>query len=156
MPTYQLPYGRRTLSLHLDTVAHVEQILPSHTEGCGDPHRAIAQALAAPIGLSSLGAFAGARSVAIAINDKTRPVPHADILPPLLAALGELGIARDAITLIIATGTHIPMQPDTFAQVVPTEIADRYWIISHDCDAQDLVQRGSTSRGTPVAMNRRY
>ena len=156
MPTYQLPYGRRTLPLHLDTDAHVEQILPSPTEACGDPRGVITQALAAPIGLSSLRAFAGARSAAIAINDKTRPVPHAELLPPLLAALGELGIPREAITLIIATGTHIPITPDAFAQVVPAEILDRYRIVSHDCDAPDLVQLGSTPRGTPVATNRLF
>ena len=156
MPTYQLPYGRRTLSLHLDTAAHVEQILPSHTEPCSDPRGVVTRALAAPIGLSSLRAFAGARSAAIAINDKTRPVPHDELLPPLLTALEELGIPRAAITLIIATGTHIPIAPDAFAQVVPAEILDRYRIVSHDCDAPDLIQLGSTPRGTPVATNRLF
>lgn len=156
MPTYQLPYGRRTLPLHLDTAAHVEQILPTRSEACGDPRGVITQALAAPTGLSSLRAFAGARSAAIAINDKTRPVPHADMLPPLLTALEELGIPREAITLVIATGTHIPMTPDTFAQVVPAEILGRYRIASHDCDGPDLVQLGSTPWGTPVATNRLF
>jgi lactate racemase len=156
MPTYHLPYGRRTLSLHLDTAAQVEQILPSHTEACSHPHGVINQALAAPVGLSSLRAFAGARSAAIAINDKTRPVPHADVLPPLLAALEELGIPREAITLIIATGTHIPIAPEAFAEVVPAEILARYRIVSHDCDAPDLVHLRSTPRGTPVAVNRLF
>ena len=54
MPTFQLPYGRRTLSLDLDTAAHVEQILPSHVDAHPDPHVTIEKALAEPLGLASL------------------------------------------------------------------------------------------------------
>lgn len=153
MPTYQLPYGRGTCTFSLDVDADVELILPTHTAACQDPQSSINQALQAPIGIDSLGAFRGARSAAIAINDKTRPVPHALLLPPLLEAIEDLGIAREAITLIIATGTHIPMAPETFAKVVPAEILSRYRVISHDCDAPDLVPLGTTSAGTPVAIN---
>jgi len=156
MPTIQLPYGRTTLSLELETAAHVEQILPSHVDAHPNPRVAIEQALTEPVGLASLRDLAGARTAAIAINDKTRPVPHEEMLPPLLAALEGLGIARDAITLVIATGTHIPMTPDTFSQVVPPEIEANYHIVSHDFEAPDLVRLGTTPSGTPVAVNRAF
>jgi lactate racemase len=156
IPTYTLPYGHGTRTLHLETAAHVEQILPVHTAGSDDPEQTVSRALAAPLGIASLRDFAGARSAAIAINDKTRPVPHAAMLPPLLKALEALGISREAITLVIATGTHIPMPPETFASVVPPAILERYRVVSHDCDAEDLVPLGATSRGTPATMNRRF
>jgi len=154
MPMIQLPYGHGKLSLHLDTAAHVEHILPYPVDAHPDPRVAIEQALAEPVGLGSLRDLAGARSVAIAVNDKTRPVPHTEMLPPLLTALESLGIPRTAITLVIATGTHIPVTPDTFAQAVPPEILADYRVISHDFEALDLVPLGTTPAGTPVTVNR--
>jgi nickel-dependent lactate racemase len=102
-----------------------------------------------------LADFAGARSVAIAINDKTRPVPHALLLPPLLQELADLGVPPAAITFIIATGLHSPMLEEEFIQVLPPEILSRYRVVSHDAAAsENLVAFGQTRRGTPVQTNR--
>jgi nickel-dependent lactate racemase len=90
------------------------------------------------------------------VNDKTRPVPHRVLLPPLLARLEALGVAPEAITLVIATGTHIPMPPGEFGQVISPEILARYGVVSHDCDAADLVFLGKTRRGVAVQANRRF
>jgi nickel-dependent lactate racemase len=96
-------------------------------------------------------------SVAIAINDKTRPVPHKYLLPPLLARLEAMGVAPEAITLIIATGAHPPIQPEEFGTVIPQDILNRYPSVSHDAEAAaSLVYLGDTTRGTPVWANRRY
>ena len=46
------------------------------------------------------------------------------------------------------------MPPEAFDQVVPPGILQRYPVISHDCDAPDLVDKGTTSRGTRVRVNR--
>lgn len=156
MPSFELPYGRSSLALNLSTAARVERLLPSHVQGVPDPRAAVAAALTTPVGGRSLNEFKDARSVAIAINDKTRPVPHDVMLPPLLAALEALGLPPSAITLIIATGTHIPTPPAAFGRVVPPEILARYPVVSHDCDAGDLVALGTTARGTPVTLNRRF
>lgn len=144
------------LSLNLDTAAHVEQVLPTETAAAEDPVASVTAALAQPVGGVTLADYAGVRSAAVAINDKTRPVPHDVLLPPLLRALERLGLPPEAITLIIATGTHIPMHPDSFERVVPPEILERYPVISHDCDADDLVSLCETTRGTPITMNRRF
>lgn len=155
--TYTLPYGRRTLTLVLETDAQVTELLPKETAAAPDPIGAITAALAEPVGGTCLADFKSARSVAIAINDKTRPVPHHLLLPPLLEALErELALPPEAITLVIATGTHIPMPPESFASVVPPAVLACYPVVSHDCDAGDQVALGTTSRGTPVSINRRY
>jgi nickel-dependent lactate racemase len=118
--------------------------------------QAIRAALASPLAGYEIPPYGAARSVAIAINDKTRPVPHDLMLPPLLARLAALGYPREAVTLIIATGTHIPMPPETHGEVVPPEILDRYAVESHDCDAETLIDLGTTERGTPIRVNRRF
>jgi lactate racemase len=161
MQTYSLPYGHGTVKLRLETAAQITQVLPSPVAAVSDPVATIADALAHPLGAHTLSDFvthhAGRMpTVAIAINDKTRPVPHEWLLPPLLNALESLGVPPDAITLIVATGTHIPTPPEAFGEVVPADILARYPVISHDSDAGDLVALGHTSGGTPIEMNRIY
>ena len=104
-----------------------------------------------------LADFTKARSVAIAISDKTRPVPHAILLPPLLQALEKLGIPPGAITLIVATGLHAPMKEAEFADILPADILARYRVISHNAMAmEELVSLGKTRLGTIVQVNRAF
>lgn len=157
MSTFQLPYDHETLTLHVPDGYPTTLIAPQEVAPAPDPVQAVDRALDAPVGDVTLFDFAGARSVAIAINDKTRPVPHEHLLPPLLARLEALGLGPDAVTLIIATGAHAPMPPEAFARVVPPEILARYPVVSHDCDAEaDLVYLGETARGTPAWINRAF
>jgi nickel-dependent lactate racemase len=93
-------------------------------------------------------------SVAIAINDKTRPVRYDVLLIPLLRYLNEKGIPDERITIYIATGTHTPIPQVEFSEFIPYEIVSRYGILSHDCDdASQLVDLGVTKRGTSVLIN---
>ncbi len=160
LATYHLPYGKTQLTFVLPDGLAVQLLTPRETAGAADEMAAVAQALAAPVGgptLAELVAGLGPRpTVAIAVNDKTRPVPHKYLLPPLLARLEALGVAAEAITLIAATGTHTPMQPAEFAEIIPAEVLARYPVISHDCDAADLVSLGRTRRGVEVLANRRF
>src|ERR1035438_5644790 len=104
MPEFRIPYGRTHLTVRLDDSFQTELLAPAHVEPVPDPIQAVRDALGHPTGGVSLADFAKARSVAIAISDKTRPVPHAVLLPPLLQSLEKLGIPPGAITLIVATG----------------------------------------------------
>jgi nickel-dependent lactate racemase len=95
--------------------------------------------------------------VAIAINDKTRPVPNDQLLPPLLGHLEELGVKPGAIQFIIATGTHPRMSPAEYPLIAPQEILDRFPFHCHHCDdSESLVYLGTTSRGTPVRVNQLF
>ncbi len=157
MVTFQLPYGRRDLPLTLPDNLDVSWVAPRELPAASAPLAVVAAALDAPMGEVCLADFADARSVVIAINDKTRPVPHQHLLPPLLSRLEALGIPPQAITLLLATGMHAPMRPDEFDAVVPPEILARYTVISHDYqDAAGLVHLGETPYGTPVWINRRF
>jgi nickel-dependent lactate racemase len=135
----------------------VEVLAPRHEAGLSDPVEAIRRALEKPLGRRRLADFTSVRSVAIAINDKTRPVPHDLLLPPLLRQLEDTGLTPEAITLLIATGAHPPMRPEEFGKVLPAAILSRYPVISHDAgDREGLVHLGQTGRGTPVWINRRF
>ncbi|MBC7225277.1 MAG: nickel-dependent lactate racemase, partial [Anaerolineae bacterium] len=124
--------------------------------GAVDPLRTVEEALAAPMAFRWED-WAGVRKVAVAVNDKTRPVPHDVLLPPLLRRLEGLGVPPERITLFIANGTHAPMTPDEYDKVLPPGVLGRYPVMSHDSDRmEDLLYLGETRRGTPVWVNRAY
>jgi len=134
-----------------------EWIEPSDMPAAPKPLAAVAGALAAPAGGIHWEQYQGARTAAIAVNDKTRPVPHDHLLPPLLRRLEALGLEPAAIHLIIATGTHAPMPPDEYRTILPAEILARYPVLCHDTDnTAELVHLGTTARGTPIWINRHY
>lgn len=154
---FSLPYGQGHLQLELPPPWQADWIAPAPVAAAHDPAGAVIAALAAPVGGVRLEDLRGARSAAIAINDKTRPVPHDLLLPPLLARLEALGLPPAAITLLIATGAHAPLAAEEFKRVLPAAIMARYPVRSHDCDDEaNLCYLGQTQRGTPVWMNRHF
>lgn len=156
MSTVQLPYGRQALHATLPALWQVDQLAPAAATPVSDPLAAVTAALRQPLGFT-WEAAATARSVAIAINDKTRPVPHQYLLPPLLERLHALGLPPEAITFLIATGTHAPMAPAEFAAILPPEILRTYRVLSHDADDRAaLVFLGTSARGTPLWINRHF
>jgi nickel-dependent lactate racemase len=152
-----LPYGKSQLTVDLPDAWQVEVLTPRRTVGLSDPTGAIRQMLDEPLSGRRLAEFGEIRTAAIAINDETRPVPHDVLLPPLLSRVEGLGLAPEAVTLLIASGTHPPMQPDEFGKVLPAEILRRYPIFSHDAGERgNMDYLGRTARGTPVWINRRF
>lgn len=146
-----IPYGHTTLTIEIDHP--IECIMPAESPAADNPRKLVRVALARPVG--TVQDFADAESVAIAINDKTRPVPHADLLPPLLDKLA--GIPPEAITFVIANGSHPPMTPDEFHQILPPDIIEQYNVISHNAEDEDNLRYiGETQRGTPVYINRHF
>jgi lactate racemase len=165
---YRLPYGRTYLELILpeDCGWDVGWLAPAEAACVPDPRATVTAALderpveevvANVLRASQTPLRGNGAQAVVAINDKTRPVPHQYLLPPLLARLEHLGFAPARIALLIATGTHAPMTSGEFGTILPPEILARYPVFSHDCnDADNLLALGATGRGTPVAVNRRW
>jgi nickel-dependent lactate racemase len=153
MKTIQVPYGRSSVAAGLPDDVVVDIIELDEADAAADPVGAARRALEDPLGGFT---WRSASSVGIAVNDKTRPVPHGDLLPPLLDRLAAVGIPDDAITFYVAVGTHVPMEASEFPEILPAEVLDRHRVVSHDARSGDLVVLGETSRGTPVSVNRGY
>jgi nickel-dependent lactate racemase len=157
MMEIHLPFGSKICKALLPEGIQVDIIQGKDHPPAEKPLVVVQEALENLLGGVNWGLFEAAKSVAIAVNDKTRSVPHVYLLPPLLEKLGSIGIARESIILYIAVGTHPPMTPDEFPQILPDEILQNYDVVSHDSeDITALVNLGKTSRGTPVWANRDY
>lgn len=152
-----VPYGHSTVCAALPDGADVDIIDAPALSPAPDPRAAVRQALAEPVGDFDWAHRGRIASVAIAVNDKTRPVPHEHLLPPLLERVAGLGVPDDAITIVIAVGGHPPMVSAEFVTVIPASILSRHRVVSHDAERpDDLIELGTTKRGTPIVVNRQY
>jgi nickel-dependent lactate racemase len=157
MNIYHLPYGDTEQTLTIPERFSVDIITSKDIAASTDPLRLVEAALDEPLDGFSLKKFDGVRTAAIAINDKTRPVQYEFLIPPLLNRLAALNISAENIRFIVATGTHKPASAAEAAALCPGCIAERYQIVSHNCDDQaNLVELGRTSANTPVIVNRSF
>ncbi len=150
-----IPYGKGSLSADLPEDRTVDFIAPREMRSQQNPADVVREAVYNPLG-EVLPPRAG-QTVAIAINDKTRPVPHQHLLPPVLAGARHAGIRDQDLLFIIATGTHPDMPPDEYAAILPRDILETYRVVCHDASDKDkLTHLGETSRGTPILINSDY
>jgi len=123
-----------------------------------DWQAALASALDHPIAEPPLVELArGRHSAAISVCDITRPAPNRLTLPPVLRRLEQAGIAREQITILIATGLHRAATESEIREICGEEIAAAYRVVNHD--ARNLPSHrhlGSTRSGTPVYIDERF
>ncbi len=151
-----MDYGRDGLEIEVPDHAHVLQM--SDASALSDMDRRLEDALAHPIGTPALRRLArGRKNACVVISDITRPVPNATILPPILRALEEEGIAREDITILVGTGLHRPNEGDELVQLVGAEIAHSYRIVNHKArEKETLTYLGETSGGAPIWIDTLY
>ncbi len=151
----EIPYGMNHLRAELPGGYALEFVLPREQASAEDPATLALQAVYNPLG--EVKPPRAGQTVAIAINDKTRPVPHEHLLPPVLNGMRHAGVRAEDVLFIIATGTHPRMAPAEFGSILPEEILNTYRVVCHDAiDEANLTHLGETARGTPVFINSDY
>ncbi|MDH3284002.1 MAG: lactate racemase domain-containing protein [Acidobacteriota bacterium] len=114
----------------------------------------IREKLAQPIGSPTLTRLAaGARRVAIIVDDITRPTPTALLLPPVLDELTRAGLSRSAVTIVIAGGIHRPPDPQHVERKLGAEMADACRVVPHG-EGSDVAFACDSPAGIPVFVNR--
>jgi nickel-dependent lactate racemase len=154
----RLDYGRTGLALHLPDDVRVSVAQPSKGTPLADPAGAVEGALRTPIGARPLAEAARGRGDAvIVISDKTRPVPNALVLGPVLRTLADAGVDRSRIEILVATGLHRPNTPAELAEMTSAEIVARYRFRNHIArNADEHVHLGRTQRGTEIWLDRGF
>lgn len=143
--TVALPYGARPYPLELRG-RQVEVLVPPSRPEPPPVPTLLRDALTAPIG-ASLAIRAGDR-VTLIVSDGTRNEPRAELVEAIREHLPSV-----RLTIAIATGTHGPA--DVGALGIPAQLLRGATVINHDGHrSEDLVDVGTTSRGTPVRVHR--
>ncbi len=153
-----LDYGRDGLAVEIPDANLAAVLTLQPHEPLPDPVAAVERALATPIGSRPLAELArGKRNACVVISDITRPVPNRVLLPPILRTLERAGIRPQAITILIATGTHRPNDGAELVELVGPEIARDYRVENHAAvDPASHVDLGLSPRGVPIQVDRRY
>jgi nickel-dependent lactate racemase len=97
----------------------------------------------------------------IVISDNTRPIPYSGkhgILFPLIRVMLKAGFPASQINLLVATGTHHPMNEHELADFLDPRIFDLgLKVLNHDCRKPgDLIFLGRTQIGEQIDINRSY
>lgn len=95
--------------------------------------------------------------VCIVISDVTRRWQSPETyIPVLIAELESAGIRDEDMLIISATGTHRRQTPEEHMGLVTKAVYERIELVDHVCtDEENLSYVGTTSRGTPVWLDKR-
>jgi nickel-dependent lactate racemase len=153
-----VPYGeeQRTLRLPAENVVWV--VGPRAADPVPDLTTAVRDAISAPIGsptLPELVAARGSRTVVL-VDDSTRSTPQAAVLPVVLDELNAAGVSDDDISLLIALGTHRPMDRSECEERFGEAILERVAVKNLSQAPEDFVDLGTTARGVPIQVAREY
>ena len=96
------------------------------------------------------------KQIAVIIPDSTRLWARGDVfVPEIIKTLFDLGVPKDHVRIIIATGTHEDMKKDQFSSLAGTFCAQHVEILNAANRNQDrLVYIGETYKKTPVLITR--
>jgi nickel-dependent lactate racemase len=147
-------YGSGTLDLDLPDAWDVElcPMRGAQRPALGD--RELAQAIRDPIASPPLRELArGKRKAVVVFDDMTRPTPVYRIAPVVVEELVAGGIDEEQISFVCALGTHGALTQIELAKKVGPEILERFRVYNHNC-YENCTMIGTTSRGTPLAVNR--
>ncbi|HKE11293.1 MAG TPA: nickel-dependent lactate racemase [Myxococcota bacterium] len=153
-----LAYGRGALPVEIPEAACAQLRVLEKAERTplADPDGALRAAMETPIGARPLRELArGRRDAVIVISDRTRPVPNALLLPPILDALREGGLPAERVTLQVATGLHRPCRPAELDEMLGPSLARSLRIVQHDARDRDAhADLGPSRSGLPVLIDR--
>ena len=151
-------YGKTGISLGLPANFNYQILEARSAEPLPDAAASLEAALDAPTAGPALSDLAkGKSSAAISVCDITRPAPNRQVLPPILERLHRAGIAKDAVTILIATGLHRPATNAEIQEILGPDIANTYRVVNHN--ARELTEHralGKTQSGTPVYIDERF
>ncbi|UMZ73840.1 nickel-dependent lactate racemase [Natranaerofaba carboxydovora] len=150
-----LKYGKDEVELNIPKNVDAKTLELPNILPLNDPKTEIQKALDNPINLLSLKEFIEPNDkVCIIVNDSTRVANSDFFLPLILDNLNETGVKDENVIIVFANGNHRPMDKDEMVSLVGEDVARRVKMYNHDCEKDEMVYLGETSRGTPVYINK--
>ena len=155
--TLTLPWGSETIDLSLpDSWRIAGNLSPALLAGVADPCLETEAALQNPVGMARLCELARPGiKIAVIIEDNNRPAPVAKLMPAVMAELARGGVSPQQITVVTGVGLHRPMDAAEVADRLGPGVPAGLRVENPNCDdPAALVRLGTTSRGSPVWVNK--
>ena len=153
---FQVPFGRGIRSFELPLGVTGTEIATSPADRLADPARVAHESVLRPVAGPRLRELAaGARSVCIAVTDATRACPDHLLVPPMLDEVEAAGVPPEAVTILVAVGTHRASTDAEKREKLGDAIVARYKVVDHDAsDDANLVAVMDGPGGIPFRINR--
>jgi nickel-dependent lactate racemase len=152
----KLKYGKEEVQLPLSDKNILQVLNLKEQEVLSNPEEKLKYLLKNPIGSPSLKELIfqkKAQKILIIVNDITRPTPYKIILPQLLNELDEVGVKKEDIKFIIATGIHRDNYKEELSNIFGEDIISTYKFINHNADSPDLHYLGKLKSGNELWVN---
>lgn len=93
--------------------------------------------------------------VTIVISDLTRFWQRQDLICEQLVnyLTQELKVKYENIVVVVALGSHRKQSEEELCKLASKLVYDKVKVVNHDCDADDLINVGTTPSGTEVYVN---
>ncbi len=154
-----IAYGKKGLTINVPDRNLVAVLRMNDRPVVPNPEAETQRKIDAPTGTPSLMELAkGKKTACIVISDITRPVPNTVILPPVLETLEAVGIPREGITILIATGLHRPNEGEELVTLLGPDIPKKYRVVNHmGRDLESHVYLGETPiYKAPIYVDKRF
>ena len=152
-----IPYGNSFQEFIPKDFNKITILEPHKTPAVKDEKEAIKKSLLNPIGTQRLSKMIKSKksTVAIIVNDITRPTPSENFLNALMEELNIAGIKKENIRILIATGTHRPNTKEEIASMIGKENLRRFYVENHDCQQKSKLKYiGKTKNNLPIVINK--
>ena len=153
---FRVPMGRDYVEFELPATMRGAQVDAALLPPLPDAGGAIESALDEPLGAPSLVELAhGRRDAVVTVTDATRACPDHLLVPPMLRRLEAAGLGPDAVTILVAVGTHRASTRAEKVEKLGADVVARYRVVDHDAsDHDNLVTVGAVAGGPPFTINR--
>lgn len=116
----------------------------------------VEKSLSSPIGSAPLPLIAkGKKNGVILVDDLSRPTPAYKVIPLVIEGLKKAGLKESNIQIIIALGAHRPLLKNDIIKKMGKKIANSFEICNHN-PYENLINIGTSSKGTPIFLNKMY
>jgi len=147
--------GRGAIVVDLPSEGCRAVLQPKLPPVLSDLDAVVARCVEAPVGGEPLSKIVRDRErIVLAIPDATRGEVVPACLPPLLHFLERVGVARERVTILTATGAHPGHTDEERAALVGREIAANWTVVDHDPDGGN-VDLEPLDEETPLAVDAR-
>jgi len=151
---WQAWYGETQQELTFPAGWHVTVAAMADAPAVGEG--AVRQALQNPIGTPPLRELASkSKKAVVVVEDITRPLQTAALLPALLAELEAGGLQGEDVWFLIGLGSHTPMNRPDLIKKLGRAVVEHH-VVYQNQPYENTEFLGTTRRGTPVQISRFY